>query len=372
VQIKVAVDGQPQIPAATFTATVNLAVSAFSAVSGGGQSTPVNSAFPSPLVVQVSNNGQPVSGASVAFTAAPSGIVTFSAPNATTNGAGQAQITVTAGPNAGAAVVTATLGTFTTTFNLTVSPPGPTLTASSFQNAASHSPGAISPCSLATIVAQGVAPGLTGAILPPIVGALPLLLNNTSVAFSVNGGPNSYAPIWDIANINGQESMTIEIPCELSPGQVSVTVTVGSGNRQINVTLQPAAPGIFEQQGSDNKLRAVLIRPDGSFASKESPVRRGETVHMLVTGVGPVNPQIGTNQIGIPDTDSNAVDNFIVGINDSGIPVLKVIYAHDLVGIYDVSFVVPQDAPTGDIRLGFAVVINGQFTFAQGSLIPIQ
>ena len=98
--------------------------------------------------------------------------------------------------------------------------------------------------------------------------------------------------------------MTIEIPCELSPGTVSVTVNVGSGSRTVNVQLQPAAPGIFETQGSDQKLRGVIIRPDGSFASKENPARRGETVHLLVTGLGPVNPAIGTNQVGIPDTDS--------------------------------------------------------------------
>jgi uncharacterized protein (TIGR03437 family) len=372
VQIKVTVDGQPQIPAAVFTATVNVAVSQVQALSGGGQSTPVNTAFPSPLVVQVNNNGQPVSGVTVSFAASPSGSVTLSAPNATTNGAGQAQITVTAGGTAGNAVVTATVSTFSATFNLTVSPPGPSLTPSSFQNAASGIAGAVSPCSLATIVAQGVAPGITGAILPPMVGALPTFLNNTTVAFSANGGANSNAPIWDIANINGQESMTIEIPCELPPGQVSVTVTVGSGSKQVNVTLQPAAPGIFETVGSDRKKRAVIIKQDGSFAAKENPVRRGETAHLLVTGAGPVNPQIGTNQIGIPDTDSVAIDNFVVGIANNGVPVIKAIYAHDLVGVYDVSFMVPQDAPTGDVNLAFAVVLGGNFVFAQASTIPIQ
>jgi uncharacterized protein (TIGR03437 family) len=192
------------------------------------------------------------------------------------------------------------------------------------------------------------------------------------VKFSASGVPDVYAPIWDIANISGQESMTIEIPCELPPGQVSVTVTVGTGSKQVNVTLQPAAPGIFETVGSDNKKRAVIVKQDGTFAFKENPVRRGETAHLLVTGPGPVNPQIGTNQIGIPDTDSVAIDNFVVGIGDNGVPVLKAIYAHDLVGVYDVSFMVPLDAPTGDVHLAFAVVLGGNFVFAQPSTITIQ
>jgi uncharacterized protein (TIGR03437 family) len=332
----------------------------------------VNNPFPSPLIVQVSNNGQPVAGVGVTF-AVTSGSATVDTPTPQTNSQGQAQTTIRAGATAGPVVITATVGTFTQAFNLTVSPPGPTLTEQSFKNAASGVTGAISPCSLASIVAQGVAPGIQGSIVPPIVGALPILLNNTTVAFSSGGGPNSYAPIWSITNNNGQESMVVEIPCELSPGPVSVTVGVGSGSKQINIQLQSAAPGIFEIQGSDRKLRAVIIKPDGSFALKENPVRRGETVHVLVTGVGPVNPQIGTNQVGIPDTDSLAVDNFIIGINNQGIAVTKVIYAHNLVGVYDVSFVVPNDPslPVGDLPFAFAVVLGGNLVFAQGSTIPI-
>src|SRR5262249_33636971 len=152
--------------------------------------------------------------------AVTSGSATVDTPNPQTNAQGQAQTTVRAGANAGPVVITATVGTFSQAFNLTVSPPGPTLTPASFRNAASNVSGAISPCSLASIVAQGLAPGIQGSILPPIVGALPILLNNTTVAFSANGGPNSYAPIWAITNNNGAESMIIQIPCELSPGTV--------------------------------------------------------------------------------------------------------------------------------------------------------
>jgi uncharacterized protein (TIGR03437 family) len=371
VQVKVAVTNAPQI-SATFTETVNLAVSAFSAVSGTSQSTPVNTQFAAPLMVQVTNNGQPVAGVTVNF-AVTSGSVTLGTPNAVTNAAGQAQTTVQAGATAGPAVVTATIGTFSTTFNLTVAPPGPALTTTSFQNAASSIPGAISPCSLATIVAQGVASGIQGAILPPVIGALPLLLNNTTVAF-LNPVTNSniFAPIWDVANINGQESMTIEIPCELSPGTVSVTVSSASGSKSVNLQLQPAAPGIFQVAGSDQKQRAVVVRPDGSFASRENPARRGETVHLFVTGLGPVNPAIGTNQIGIPDTDSIVTDSIVIGVNNAGVAVTSAKYARDLVGVYDVAFVVPADAPAGDVPLAIAVSIGNTLVFGQASIIPIQ
>jgi len=373
VRITVAVKNAPNV-SATFTENVNLAVSAFQAVSGNNQSAAINTAFSQPLVVQVLNSGAPVVGAAVNF-AVTGGNATLSAPTATTDSQGRAQVTAQAGPNAGNVTVTASLANFTQTFVLTITPPGPALTSDSFKNAASGL-SAISPCSLANIVAQGLAPGLQGVIAAPLVGPLPLLVNNTTVAFSQPPAipTNVFAPIWTVSNIGGQESMTIEVPCELSPGSATVTVNGPGGSKSVTVQLQPATPGIFETVGSDRRLRGVVIRPDGSFASRENPVRRGETAHMMVTGIGPVIPAIGTNQVGIPESDSvGNPENLIVGIDNSGIQVIRATYARNLVGIYEVSFVVPLDARTGDsIPLAFAVVVNGNLVFGNGSLIAIQ
>jgi uncharacterized protein (TIGR03437 family) len=325
------------------------------------------------LIVQVLNQGAAVQGVAVNF-AVSSGSATLSSATATTDAQGKAQVTVQAGATAGTVTITATVSNFTQTFSLTVTPPGPALTTNSFQNAASGQQGAISPCSLATIVAQGLAPGVQGVIAPPIVGALPLLVNNTTVAFSQPPAiPNNiFAPIWDVANVNGQESMTIEIPCELAPGPTSVTVNGPGGSKTIAIALVAAAPGIFESVGSDRKRRGVVIKPDGTFASRENPIRKGETAHMLVTGVGPVNPQVSTNQVGIPDTDSIVSDSLIVGINNDGVQVTRATYAHDLIAVYDIAFVVPLDTPSGDIPLAFAVNLGGNLIFGNGSIIPVQ
>ena len=373
VKITVAVQSAPSV-SATFTENVNLALSAFQAVSGDKQSAAVNTAFGQPLIVQVLNNGTPVVGATVNF-AVTSGSATLSAATATTDSQGKAQVNVTAGATAGNVTVTSTIANFTQTFSLTVTPPGPALTSDSFKNAASLQTGAISPCSLATIVATGLAPGLQGTIAPPIVGPLPLLVNNTTVAFTQPPAvPNNiFAPIWSVSNISGAESMNIEIPCELGPGTASVTVNGPGGSKQVNVQILPAAPGIFETPGSDRKLRGVIIRPDGSFASRENPVRKGESARLLVTGIGPVIPSIGTNQVGIPDIDSTATDSLVIGVNNAGVQVTKATYASDLIGVYEVSFVVPSDAPSGDsIPLAIAVSVNGNLVFGNGSLIAIQ
>jgi hypothetical protein len=87
-----------------------------------------------------------------------------------------------------------------------------------------------------------------------------------------------------------------------------------------------------------------------------------------------VIPSIGTNQVGLPESDSvGNPDNLIVGIDNSGIQVIRATNARNLVGVYEVSFVVPADARTGDsIPLAFAVVVNGNLVFGNGSLIAIQ
>jgi uncharacterized protein (TIGR03437 family) len=373
VQVTVAVQNSPQI-SANFTATVNLNISQLQKSSGDQQSAAINTAFANPLVVQVNNNGQPVQGVAVAFKVT-SGPATVDTPNPQTNAQGVAQTTVHAGATTGPVVITATVGTFSVTFNLTVNPPGPALTSSSFQNAASGVVGAISPCSLSTIVATGLAPSLQGAILPPIAGALPTQLNNSTVTF-VNPANNAniLAPLYDVVNMNGQESMTIQIPCELSPGTVSVTVNVGAGStaKTVSVNLQPAAPGIFQTAGDDHKLRAILFKPDGSGASASNPVRRGELVHMLVTGLGPAVPPVNTNQVGIPENDPKVTNSVIIGVNNNGYAVTSVTYAINLVGIYDVAFVVPADAPTGDVPLAIAVDLGNGLIFGNPSIIPIQ
>ena len=63
----------------------------------------------------------------------------------------------------------------------------------------------------------------------------------------------------------------------------------------------------------------------------------------------------------------------MVGINNAGVQVTKATYARDLIGVYEVSFVVPTDTPSGDsIPLAIAVNVNGNLVFGNGSLIAVQ
>ena len=179
---------------------------------------------------------------------------------------------MTAGATQGAVTVTAAAGAYTQTFSLTVIPPGPTLTTDSFYNGADFQRGALSPCSIATIIAPGIASSVQGVVVPgAIVGPLPYVLANVKVSFG-----NSQAPIYNVANVNGQQQVTVQVPCDVTPGNVAVTVSVAGGSGTITIPILPASPGVFLTTMSDGSGAVVAVRPDGSFVSLENPARSGE------------------------------------------------------------------------------------------------
>jgi uncharacterized protein (TIGR03437 family) len=260
------------------------------------------------------------------------------------------------------------VGSSSVTFNLTVQPPGPTNLR--IWNGAGFQQNWISPCSIAQITGTGIATGVQGVIAPPMYfGALPYRVMNVSVTFS---GAN--APIYSVANVNGQESVTVELPCDLPLGASTVTVRVGVATGSFQVQVMPIAPGLFEGAMSDGVRRAVLVKPDGSFVDAlTNPARKGERIRMYVTGIGPVTPPVPTNSPGIPDTESAIVDlgSVVVGVNNGGVPVVSARYARDLIGLYEVAFDVPADVPAGNLNFVIAVYQNGNLVFSNPSTIPV-
>ena len=102
------------VAAAASTGTAGIQI-----ISGNSQSTPIHTAFPSPLVVEVTNaQGNPMSGAQVSWSITP-GLGTLSSTSTQTGSNGQTSITVTAGGAVGTISVTATSGAYTVQFLLT-------------------------------------------------------------------------------------------------------------------------------------------------------------------------------------------------------------------------------------------------------------
>jgi uncharacterized protein (TIGR03437 family) len=353
----------------SFTVNTNVTITGLQKVSGDAQTAASGQAFSQPLIVQVNGStGQPVANYAVNF--AISGPATLSSLTATTNASGRAQVTVTAGATAGSVTVTANAGGFSQTFGLAVIPPGPSLSVNGFVNGADFQRGAISPCSVATIIGAGIASTVQGVVVPgAIIGPLPYTLAGVKVSFG-----NSQAPIYNVANVNGQQQVTVQVPCDVTPGNVSVTVNVSGGSASISVPVLPASPGVFQTTMSDGVTRLVAVRPDGSFVSVENPARRGEIVRAYVTGLASAAPPIGTNSIPVPGTDSVVNGQVIVGVNNQGTRLVSAILAHNLIGVYEVAFQVPTDSATGnDIVFSVGINVAGDSTtrFSAGTKIPI-
>ncbi len=361
---------------ATFTESAISAVTigGLTKVSGDAQSAIVSTQFASPIVVQVnSSTGSPVAGIPVTFSA--SGGAILSSTQVPTGANGQAAVNVTAPATSGAIQVTASASGYTQTFNLTVSPPGPTLTANSFVNAADGQVGSLSPCSLATIYGTGLQSGLQGIVSSNLfgLGGLSTTLGNDTVTFG-----STAAPILNVGTVNNQQQITFQVPCSLSAGSNQVTVGVGAGSGSTTVTLLPASPGVF-QTNSVLSMSAgltlplgVFVRPDGSFVTQANPARKGDTIVAYVTGLGPASPSVGTNNVPLPTAISTATNTLVIGVANAGVPLISAQLSQDLVGVYRVAFQVPSSAPSGNQVFSVGVSTGGKTYYSAGTGIPIQ
>jgi uncharacterized protein (TIGR03437 family) len=372
VSVKAALTGANSSISTTFTLSANVQISSITKVSGDQQSAQAGQSFGAPLVVQVmGTNGQPVVGQSVSFSI--TGGATLSATSALTDATGKAQVTVKAGATAGAVTVSAFIGSISQNFSLTIIPPGPVLSTGSFYNAGGlNKLGALSPCSLVTVLTSGLAPNIQGLVLNTnAFGPWGTTLANDTV--TVN---NVAAPIYSVGNVSGVEQLTFEVPCETAPAaSVPIAISVGGGSATVNMPVQSATPGIFQTVMSDGVARAVVIRPDGSFVTLQNPARRGETVRVFVTGLGPATPPVATGAVPVPGTDSLILGQVIVGVANGGTPVFTSRVSPNLIGVNEVSFQVPANATTGnDVVLSVAVNVpnDSQTRFSNASRLPIQ
>ncbi len=354
---------------ATFSATVNVTVAGVTPVSGGGQVGLINATFPAPVVVQLlDTQNRPIAGFPVTF-AVTAGSASVNPATVNTDANGRASANVTAGSTSGNITITASAANFNTTFGLTSRLPGPSITASSFQNSASFQVG-LTPCGLATVSGAGLASSIQGTVLAnQFFGPLPYIL--VGVEITVNGIP---APIFSISNIGGKEQVSFQTPCEATPstnGQVVIKVS-GSPTTVSGVSIAAYQPGLFEYFAANGAKYAVIQKENGSYVTLDNPARRGDQLRMFVTGLGQASPTLTTNQPGV--NNQNVTAPIIIGINGAGVNVISTQTVAGSIGVYLIIFEVPQDAPLNDTKVIAAVGLpnNGGLVFGNEAFIPIR
>ena len=217
----------------------------------------------------------------------------------------------------------------------------PAFTAASITNGASFVPG-VTPGAIVTIFGTGLTTDVSGVVLAEQL-PLPTELRGTSVTLS-----GIAAPLFAVADVDGQEQINLQVPYELT-GPVTATVVVNNNgvlSDPVEVNLSLAQPGIFTLDGTAGViLHAATFEP----VTASKPAVPGEAVLVYATGLGPVSPAPLT---GAPASASPLSLTSIPPLVTVGGVVAEVLFsglAPDFVGLYQVNIAVPQDAPSGDV-----------------------
>ena len=347
---------------ATFNLSVNVLATQLALISGNNQTVRLGQAALQPLVVEARDaENRAVPGVPIIFGVTFGSGSVSAAEAVETNALGRAQTFVTAGAQLGTIRVVASGAGATVTFTLNTTGRAPSVTALGFVNGASFRQGWV-PGSLGTIFGVGLMEGITGVVQ---AGVVPFPTTLRGVRVLVNG---ISSPILSIANVNGQEQISIQVPFGIpAPGNTAVTIeNNGSRTTVTGVPLFTVQPGIFEFVANGVQVAAVL-HANFQPVTPLNPARPNEIVLLFITGLGVTNPAVGTNVVG-PAPPATSVVQPVVGIDDAGVEVLGSFYAPGLLTVFQINMRIPGNAQTGTRKL--SVTAGG--VSSQDSLIPIQ
>jgi uncharacterized protein (TIGR03437 family) len=189
---------------------------------------------------------------------------------------------LTPGPYTGAITITPldpAVAPLTVLVNLTVNAAIPAI--SSVTNAASFSPGPVSPGEFITIFGSSIGPAVPAPIQFDAAGRVAKTLANTQVFFDNFAAPMVYAS-------NGQVSAIV--PYELTSGSVTLVKVVyqGVSSNVMPVRVIDSVPGIFVADSTGQG--AILNSIDNTPNSVQNGVLPGGFVSVYATGEGQTNP----------------------------------------------------------------------------------
>ena len=346
-----------------FTITTESTPASIVALGGDGQSVWVGETTARDLVVEVrSDQGIALPGISVTFSLT-SGSGTLTIFGAVTDSQGRASTRYTAGQTIGDVVVTVSLSSepqISTRFQLRETGRAPDVASLQFLNGGSWRPGWV-PGSTGALVGSGIVDDLTGVLT---AGPAPFPTELRGVRVTVSG---IRAPILGIANVNGMEQVNIQVPFEIrAPSSATVVIEINGAVVTVpGVQILTAQPGIYEFSFSGRQYGAAL-HTDFSTVTPLNPAKRGETILLFLTGLGPVAPTVPTNVAG-PVPAAEALFDVAVGIDHVGMVNSGAFYAPGLLSAFQINFVVGDTVAFGERKLN--VVAQG--VSSQEVLFPV-
>jgi adhesin/invasin len=218
-------------------------------------------------------------------------------------------------------------------------------------------PGApIAPGTIVQIYGSNLASQTTSATTIP----LPTSLNQTSV---IIGG--LMAPLYFASpgQINAQ------VPFELTAGNPYQVIVDANGalSTPNPIQLTNDAPGIA--QFAAGQIIAQHLS-NNNLVTETSPAAPGETIVFYVAGMGLTSPGVASG-IASPSTNlAVPIDTPALTLNGAPVPAANIIFAGltpTLVGLYQVDFTVPANAPNGDLPL----VLTQTSGLSNSTILPV-
>jgi uncharacterized protein (TIGR03437 family) len=222
----------------------------------------------------------------------------------------------------------------------------PIYDAASIVNAADNQSGMLAANAIGTIYGANLAYS-TAAITQNDIhgGVLPTVLGTSETQVFVNNYP---ADLYYVS----PTQINFLVPPNLTPQSAVVQVVIdGLAGPAIQLTLSPAAPGLFQL----DLQNAVATEADGSVLTLASPAKPGDIVILYATGLGEVTPPAIYGQLPTAAAPLVAGANLAILLDGLAVDPSAIYYAGvapGFAGLYQINVTLP--ASTGlnpEIRL---------------------
>jgi uncharacterized protein (TIGR03437 family) len=201
-----------------------------------------------------------------------------------------------------------------------------------------------------TALAGSKANAPTGATLPTVLNGTQVILGGTPV------------PLQSVS----PTTLTAQVPFELQSGmQYQIIVSAnGALTTPDTVQLTIASPGV--STGTAGVLTAY--HSSGTAVSEAAPAAPGEALYLLGAGLGLTDTAIPDGGVSPASPLANAVDVPTMTINNEPTLISFAGLQPGTVGIYQVNFTVPTDAPDGDLNL----VLSQNGNPSNSAVLPVK